>query len=401
MKYCFKLLCILILTVPANDLFCQDTIRTVSDSTITHDKHPQDLPEDIGFYIRSTDKKSYLRLYGSIRLNGAYDKGGLKTKQTFSTYDIPTDIKDNESRFFMSPYQSRLGVDVKIITFVGPVNLKLESDFLGAGNSFRIRHAYGTIGDFLFGQTWSVFGDPTSIPNTVDQDGPNSSLSERTIQVRYEPKKSLLNWTIAIESPNPDITNPDSLEIDPVFQSFPDITGRVKFTFSSGYIRLGGIFRSITVRNIDNSLKVLAGYGGLFSTSLNLSRMITLKSQISIGKGISRYITGLTGKGQDVIFDPIDKNNQLLFSFGGFVSASYQFKKHLTSAITLGMIRIRNQDFQSGNSFKSSFYTSLNAFYKILESSEIGAEYSFGKRINKDRTNGNANRISFIGFINF
>src|SRR6185436_13338885 len=43
---------------------------------------------DSGFYIKSTDGKSFLKIYGSIRLNGAYDIDGLQSQQNFSTYDI-------------------------------------------------------------------------------------------------------------------------------------------------------------------------------------------------------------------------------------------------------------------------------------------------------------------------
>ncbi len=378
-----------------------DTNKSILDTSIIYDRHPQDIPADKGFYIRSTDGKSFMKIYGSIKLNGAYDVGGLKTKQTFSTYDIPTGSEDEETRFFMSPYQSRIGFEVRISTYFGIVNMKLESDFLGSGNSFRIRHAYGTLGNILLGQTWSVFGDPSSVPNTVDLDGPNSSVSERTIQVRYEPKNFYLNWTLAVESPNPDITNPDSLDLDPVFQSFPDITSRIKFKYKWGYVRCAGIFRSITVRNADNSLGVLAGYGILFSSRIEIKKSLTMNFQLTGGKAISRYITGLTGKGQDVIFDPVEKTNKLLASFGGFISGSYKWNKKLTTDATIGLLRIINHDFQSGDSFKESYYFSVNAFYNVIEGNGIGIEYSFGKRINKDGTSGIANRISFIGYMNF
>lgn len=392
--------------------FCQDTLKTavdsayvngknINDSVFIYDSHVQDLMPGNGFYIRSSDGRSYVKIYGSVKLNGGYDIGGLKTKQTFSTFDIPTGTKDNEGRFFMSPYQSRFGFEVKLITGFGPVNMKLESDFQGTGNSLRIRHAFGVLGNFLLGQTWSVFGDPSSIPKTVDLDGPNSSLGERTIQARFEPKESLINWSIAFESPKPDITNPDSLDLEPVFQSFPDITARVKLTNKAGYIRLAGIFRSITVRNIDNSTKILAGYGGLISGRLNLNKNLLVNFQLTAGKGISRYIVGLTGKGQDVLFNPLQKENNLLPVFGGFLSFSKQWNKKFSSDITFGILRVFNLDFQTGDSFRESYYASANIYVDVIDGNGMAVEYSVGKRINKDKSYGYANRISFIGFMNF
>ena len=394
--------------VLASGLFCQDTnrtkkdtIRTKIDTSTIYDRHPQDAPVSTGFYIYAPDNKSYLKLYGSVRLNGAYDIGGLQTKQTFSTFDIPTDDKVTEGRFFMSPYQTRLGMEIRLATSVGDVNLKIESDFLGSDNSFRIRHAYGVISRFLLGQTWSVFGDPSSIPNTVDQDGPNSSVSERSIQLRYQPKEALYNWVLAIESPNPDITQPDSTQLEPVFQSFPDISSRFLIKDTWGHIQLAGIFRSITVRNIDGSLEILAGYGGLFSGKIIFSGKFLANYQVVGGKGIARYIKGLTGKGQDVIYDDVNRTNVLLPVTGGYVSGSYLWTKIITTDLTIGMLKVFNKDFQDEKSFMRSFYASANVFFTVTQGSRVGFEYSFGTRINKDDSHGTASRVSFIGILNF
>lgn len=385
----------------AGILYCQDTNKTVPDSLIIFDKHPQDTPPGVGFFVRSTDGKSYLKIYGSIRLNGGYDLGGLKTRQTFSTFDIPTDKVDREGRFFMSPYQSRIGFEASIETVVGQVITRLESDFLGSGNTFRIRHAYAVYERFLLGQTWSVFGDPSSIPNTVDLDGPNSSVSERTIQLRFQPPEEEYKWAIAVEAPDPDISNPDSTKLEPVFQSFPDITGRIKAESEWGHTQIAGIFRSITVRNADNSLKVLAGYGGLLSGVVRFNEEYRLNYQLLGGKGISRFISGLSGKGQDVVFDELEKTNKVLSSYGGFISLNRHWTDIMSTDLTFGLLRIINEDFQSPDAFKESYYISFNLTYKITESSHFGIEYTFGKRINKNGNSGFANRVSFIGLMDF
>ena len=414
MKYFFKIFFLMTLMLCVN-LYSQDstkskkihgkikndTTKAAADSVVSYDSHPQDFQTNRGFYIHTADGKSYLLLYGSIRLNGAYDIGGLQTKQTFSTYDIPVGEKNTEGRFFMSPYQSRLGLAAKLNTAMGDVNIKLESDFNGANNSFRIRHAYGALKSFLLGQTWSVFGDPNSIPFSVDQDGPNSSVSERTIQLRYQAPKALFNIIFAIESPNAEISNPDSLELEPVFQSFPEFTSRFVVEANWGHLQFAGIFRSITVRNADQSLSILAGYGGLLSGKINFSKKFLSNFQFTAGKGISHYIKGLTGKGQDVVFDAETSTNKLLPVYGGFISTTYQWNKYFSSTVTLGLLRIINQDFQPSDAFKESYFGSANAFYNSLSGFTAGIEYSYGRRINKDDAHGTANRVSFIGILYF
>jgi hypothetical protein len=397
----FNILYFLLLTLTANVLFCQDSNVAIRDTSFIYDNHPQDVPSNKGFYIHSSDGKSYVKIYGSVRMNGAFDLNGLQTKQTFSTYDIPVGKINSEKRFFLSPYQSRIGLEVKSNTFLGKVNMKIESDFLGSGNSLRIRHAYGVLNNFLIGQTWSVFGDPAAIPVTVDMDGPNSSSSERTVQLRYEYRNFIYKLALAIESPNPDLSSLDSTELEPVFQSYPDVSAHLKIKRDWGHAQLAGIFRSITVRNIDNTSGVLFGYGGLLSSIVSLKKRNYLYYQFIVGKGISRYIQGLTGKGQDVIFDSKEKQNQLLTSYGGFISLEHKWNKLLSSVITFGLLRVVNKDFQPDDAFKSSFYTSANVFFHIVEGSNLGVEYSLGTRINKNGESGKANRISFIGYLDF
>jgi hypothetical protein len=401
MKY-FLLFLVTVTVFWVNNSFSQNTGNIKSDSVVKNNKHQPDIPLDSGFYIYSKDEKSYLQIYGSVRLNGAYDINGLQSQSTFSTYDIPTGDNNIDKRFYMAPYQTRFGFGSHLKTSLGNFNLKLECDFFGSGeNAFRIRHAYGTGYNFLLGQTWSLFGDPGSIPVTVDPDGPNSSLSERTIQIRYQPAVAKISWAVAIESPKPDVSTPDSTQLEPVYQSFPDITSLVKLKTQRGYFQLSGVFRSISVRNFDESVGTLAGYGGFFSGKFDFTKKITIFFQFTIGKGISRYIAGLKGNGQDVIYDEQNKTNVLLGTYGGYICGSINWNKKISSNITFGLLDIFNKDFQPDDSFKRSFYFSLNTFLIVVKSSRIGIEYDLGKRLDKDGSSGTANRISFIGIMDF
>jgi hypothetical protein len=398
-KYFLKIF--FIVTVFGINSYSQDSSQAARDTASIQIKNPQKIKADTGFYIRSNDGESYLQVYGSIRLNGAYDINGLQSEQTFSTYDIATGDKKIDRRFIMTPFQSRFGFYAQVKTSVGMFKLKLETDFFGSENSFRIRHAYGMSKYFLIGQTWSIFGDQYSIPVTVDADGPNSSVNERTVQLRFQPPESKYNWAAAIESPRPDVTTPDSSQLEPVYQSFPDITSMIFIKSGWGHLRLSGVFRSISVRNFDESESILAGYGGLFSGKLNFSKLYSLFFQITAGKGISRYIKGLTGNGQDVVYDEQNKTNFLLAVYGGYICGSHEWSKRISSSATFGLLRIINKDFQPPDSFKGSFYFSLNSFYSFFRPGRVGMEYDFGERINKDGSSGTANRVSFIVIMDF
>ena len=167
----------------------KDTIDTAVQDTILTEVHPQDISDEAGYIIENIGKWGKLRIYGSVRLSGAYDLNGLTSANSFSTYDIPVgDDAISQPRFFMSPHQTRLGLEVTRSSLIGNFKLKIESDFLGKNNGLRIRHAYVESGNFLIGQTWSTFTDVNSVPATVDIDGPNSSVQLRTVRIRYSNK---------------------------------------------------------------------------------------------------------------------------------------------------------------------------------------------------------------------
>ncbi len=381
-----------------------DSLRISADSSLTRDNDPNDLPNGKGFIIRGDSGKSYLVIKISVRLNGAYDINGLQSQESFDTYEIPVgSLNTYDPRFFIGPYQSRFGFEAEKQTGLGAVFMKLEGDFLGKNNNFRIRQSYVALKSFLLGKTRSVFGDPDAIPNKVDRDGPNSSLSQRSVQIRFEPpRKELLQWAVSLEAPDPDVTEPDSAEISPVFQSFPDIAARINLASDIwGHIQLASIFRSITVRNINDELEVLTGYGGLLSGNLKLNKILSMKYQVFGGKGIARYVKSLTGHGLDVIYDNEENRYRPVETYGGYISFGNKWNKIFSNDITAGITRIVNFDSQPGDAFKLSYYASANIFMYLGKILNLGLEYSFGKRVNKNNQSGNANRISFISIADF
>jgi hypothetical protein len=383
-----------------------DTLTVTMDSLEVEDVHPQDSPEHRGFIIRSDDDRSELRLRGSVRLHGVFDLNGLQNQNLFQVYDIPVgEANKTEPRFSMSANQTRIGIEALRWTTLGDVFMRIEGDFLEQGNSgnlFRLRHAFGRLNHFLGGLTWSTFGDVASLPQTVDLDGPPSSVSERTIQIRYSKNVTKdLRWAVSVESPKPDIETPDSLLLEPAFQSFPDIVGRVKKYGDWGHTQLALIVRSISVKDEGKNTDYLAGSGLLLSGKMVLTAENEIFYQIVYGSAIARLIGGLTGRGLDVIFNPNTGKFETITSMGGFISFAHHWKENLSSNLTIGVINIRNKDFQPDDAFSFSGYGSLNLFWQATLGSRLGLEYSYGRRQNKNGDSGDANRLAFIVYYDF
>jgi hypothetical protein len=380
----------------------QDT--TVRDTTDTQDQHPQDSPEGRGFLLATPDGSASLRIRGSLRVNAALDFQGLQSQADFNTFEIPVgDANTTEPRFFMAANQTRVGLEVTRETTLGGAFLRLETDFRGTGNSPRLRHAYGTLGRLLVGQTWSTFGDVASLPLTVDLDGPNSSVAVRSVQVRYTwPVKETLRVAWSVEAPEPEVATSDTSVFRSSFQLTPDIALQVRGIDSEwGHVQIAGIFRTIRVKvNGANDQGVPAG-GILVSAVVGASENETWYIQGVAGRGISRYITALQGQGLDVILNPATGKAETIGSVGGYLTYSRTWPRGVTTSLTPGIINLERKAFSAPGTFAWSGYVSLNAFWDPTPGTRLGVEYSWGSRTNTDNQSGVASRLSAIMYFDF
>ncbi|UCE03003.1 MAG: hypothetical protein JSW67_02055 [Candidatus Latescibacterota bacterium] len=385
-------------------LAASDSMTVQADSMAAVEAHPQDSPEDRGLLIISADGKSSLRIRGSIRLNGAYDFNGLQSTETFDTFQIPTGAANKtEPRFFMSARQTRIGLEASRDSDRGEIFMRIEADFLGDPFLFRLRHAFGRLRHFTVGQTWSTFGDVASVPRTVDLDGPNSSVQVRTVQIRYSRQpRTWLRWAVGAESPEPEVNEPDSLGLEPAFQSFPDITARARTPHRWGHVQLAGVFRSIAVREPrQGDVDYLLGAGLLFSGRVDPGKRNEFLWQLVGGEGISRFVTALSGQNLDVVFNPNTMSWETLAEFGGYLSFGRHWSPRTVSYLTVGSTVIQNKEFQSDDAFSHSGYVSGNGFWDITQGMRVGVEYSWGIREDKGGATGTANRLSFIFYYDF
>lgn len=356
------------------------------DTTQIVDVHPQDSPENKGFLITTRDGRSSLRIRGSICLSCAMDLNGLQTKSTFSTYDIPVGVENvEETRYVMAIDQTRLGCEAARETEVSRAFMRVEIDFMNSNSTPRLRHVYGSLRRFLVGQTWSVFSDVGSLPNTVDLDGPNGSAVERTVQIRYSHRlKSGMHYSVSIESPDPDFANPDSVQIEPSSQSFTGIAARFRKKIKAGHFQVAGILRSINTKDTSGQVSYLRGFGGLASGTFAIDERSEIRYQGFNGQAIAKYITGISRKGLDVIYKPEAGKFESLGEMGGFVSFGFKWQPQLYSFFTGGAIKIFNKSYQPDDAMSYSYYFSGNMFWDTVAGTRTGVEYAYGRRVNKD-----------------
>ena len=125
---------------------------------------------------------------GYVKADLVYDTGN-DGGQTFDVSGIALGgaADADKGKFGFSARQSRIRFDSRTATEMGTVNTRIEGDFSFSGDKkpLRLRHAYGSLGPVLAGQSWTIFGDEDSYADTLDFDGPVGVASARVPQIRY------------------------------------------------------------------------------------------------------------------------------------------------------------------------------------------------------------------------
>jgi len=376
-----------------------DTIalQTVKSDTskMVKDINPQDLEES----------KYKIRFMGSARINGFYDFSGMKSTEGFLPYDIPVGAENvpGLSSIYIGARQSRLGIEGTANTKVGKVKTYMEVDFASTTESFwRLRHAYAEWNFFKLGYTWSTFMDNASLPQTVEFEGPNSSLSKRQGLIRYERKLKTQNiFGISIESPKADYYNPaDTMISNASDQRNVDLACRYKYFNKWGHVQLASILRRIDFYQ-QGRMEAQYGWGFLLSTTIRTNEKHQINSQFSLGKGISYYYVGFSSRKLDAVYDQNTNDMLLKRIYGGFINYSYKYRPSLVFSVIAGISKINNEEFEPGDAFKSSQYYGATVFYNPIETISLGLEATVGTRKNFDNQQATAARISMLAKFDF
>ncbi|WP_139262996.1 DcaP family trimeric outer membrane transporter [Flammeovirga pacifica] len=370
-----------------NEVVSFKEIVKVDTTKIVEQYHPQDIAQ----------ASTLVGIRGYVKMNALVDFNGLTATGGFAPYNITVGEGNNQVGYHMDARQSRIAWSSRIETDEGFIRFYVESDFAGGGtgiNNFRLRHAYVSYGYLTVGQTWTTFNDLATTPLTVDNEGPSSGSSTRQGLIRYEKKiaNTENEFGFSIETPTKAFT--DSIAIDRR-QFIPDFAGRYKWVKNNLQLQAASLLRFISSYDVTETVVTDVGYGvmlsGLFDINIDDTRNHIYVQAIG-GKGITRYISAFSRYQLDAVPNP-EGDLYIPYTVGGYIALEHYLKKNLFINFVSGFSWIDNAEFQPGDTFERSYYTSLNLFWFPFDRMRIGSSIVHGERFNKDQQRGSAQRL--------
>jgi len=352
------------------------------------------------------EAKPTFEIYGFAMLDIGQDFGRIAPNwsDTLRLTKLPSFDKQygEDGNAFAGVRQSRFGVKSSSPTPMEGVTLKtvFEFELFGVGadegqTTFRLRHAYGEIGHFLAGQTWSPFMDPDVFPNTVEYWGPTGMVLFRNVQFRYTAVDNGRHQLMfALERPGASGDQgvyADRVELSGISARFPspDISGAYKYSGGWGHARVAGMFRKIAWDDVlDDGLDLsgdAVGWGVNLSSIWKLGSASTIRLQYVFGEGIQNYMNdspidiGIVNRQQNLT-RPFEGEPIPITGLVAYIDHSWSEK--FTSSFGYSSQYNDNTDGQAPDAFKDGHYVSGNLLYYPVPGVMVGGELQWGRRVN-------------------
>lgn len=356
--------------------------------------------QSTGTTIKLGNTGATATLGGYIKLDAIYsidqDTGDTTDPTALA---IGSDAGDKTFRFHAR--QTRLFLRTEKSTPIGDLKTNLEGDFFGAGGNevfsnsrtFRIRHAYGSIGGFGAGQTWTNFMQFTAYPSTVDFNGPMGTSFLRQAQVRYTTRSAGgAEWSVALE-------NPEATGFASPKDRFPDVTGRVNWQGERWGFEASAVVRFLEY-DTGTASDTANGYGVMVSGRYRIADT-TLMGNVIGGDGIGRYLypafgTASTGIGEARIAG--DGSLDTIKAWGGQVAIMQQWTTIFSSVLSYGRTAGDRPEPTSTRKLESAHFAN---FWKPIPEVTFGAELSWQRKTLQSDQSADAKRIQFSAQYNF
>ncbi len=344
-----------------------------------------------------------VKLYGFLRGDASYQaQGGDGIFNRINKVDLENNEK-NSDRFYSTATVTRLGLDFKAPVQGADVGGKLEVDFRGGTNNdtIRIRHAYLTYNDWLFGQTTSTFLATDLQPEMLDFNSPLGIGTYRTPMVRYSGSLNpVTSYAIALEKGSDD-------------NRAPALSSKIKYDFAEGKGTTSARALLTEVRSkeaFDKDHHQLSanesdlGWGIALGAKYKFTDSLQAMLDYSHVKGDSKFLL-YTNNAFNV--NPTNYDLNLNEFDAVTVGTTYQITPKVRSTLAYGAMFAKDNNAFAQQALLDTAQNKtlqqgwLNVMFSPVTPITFGLEYIYGERKTFNGQKGKDNRVGAMARYNF
>lgn len=324
---------------------------------------------------------------GFFKVDLIHDFEPIGSTDQFNPRTIFTDGRSGENTVLQGK-ASRFNLDFRSPSEWGEVKGFVEGDFFNASATFRLRHAYVQTGGLTAGQTWTTFTHIEALPETLDFECPVSFLVTRQGLVRWTtPIGEHWEAAAALENPFTQLSDDPQLSGWTPVQSTPDLVGRLRYTADWGQFQVAGLFRRLGAR--DPALEVFYDSAAAinFTGFVKNGERDRFIYQVIVGDGAARYrggddlVAGAAGL-------PVTRGG-----FGWLAAYTHYWNDRWRSTGVYNVVDGATDSAQSPDAISNTDYLAANLIFSPSSKLDVGAEYLYGSRHDRDGASGVDHRI--------
>ncbi|OAI08184.1 hypothetical protein A1353_06000 [Methylomonas methanica] len=368
--------------------------------------------------IKLPNTNTSLELGGYVKLDAIYNSesvggsGGTNSgDEVLLPGTIPVNPVAGESdQITFHARQSRIWLKSLTPSDLGDLSTYLEMDFFAfqapgderVSNSYSpsMRHAYGQLGHFLAGQTWSTFMEPQALPELNDFGGPVGRIFVRQSQIRWTQPIELggyaMAWNLAIESPETTVSTPTGARETPDDDRMPDVIGRLSLSQPWGTLSLAAMLRNIRM----DASTVNSHYGGALNIAgkVNTFEQDDVRFMLAYGNALGRYSS--SNLFNDAVMDNTG-NIHLLNSYSGYAAYQHWWNRKWRSTLACGLAFAENPSYVANNVSNWAQSTQVNVLWSPVNRTTFGIEYTYAARTIESGAQGDLQRFQFSAMFQF
>ena len=328
---------------------------------------------------------------GRVKLDVLRDLKPIGSEDSFDPRTIPVDGTEGTNSNVHAK-ETRLSLDIRGMAQERELRMFIETDFYGSSSVLRLRHAYGSWGGLLAGQTWSTFMDDDNMPRTIDFESPMAFASVRQAQARWTQKLGgMVTWSASVEDNKSAITVPAGIPGKAEYP-MPDVVTRFRFDLPRGHVTSSAFIGAARFRPTGGDADSVTLWGGMASAKFTTWSRDYAYAIFTTGAGVGRYRGGTTAVPDD--------NGRLHAVAGNAYMAGYEHfwtERWSTNAV-YSITDTVDEPFYTSALNKQLTYGAVNLLYWFLgDRAWTGVEYIYGQRkvFGDDGANGAAHRVQY------